>query len=254
MGTRIVLLNFLICSLSLVSFAQPVSTRLLSRYEIKRDLLGQIDQGIAPAVATGDEDVNGRRKPSLAAIYSLLLPGMGELYAEGFASGKYFLIAEGALWLAYAAFDVYGNALSSDAREYAKAHAGISLAGKADQFFVDIGNFINTAEYNDKKLRDREAEKVYDPQAGYHWQWDSDAARAAYKDQRIASDNVLNNRKFVIAAIVINHVASAINAARAAISHNNDLEESVGSVQFGASVMGGLASPHGIMITMTKNF
>ena len=93
---------------------------------------------------------------------------------------------------------------------------------------------------------------MYDPRAGYYWQWDSDAARAAYKDQRIASDNVLNNRKFVIAAIVINHIASAINAARAAIAHNNDLESSMGMLHFGASVMGGISSPHGVMITMSK--
>ncbi len=68
----------------------------LTRYEARLDLLSAVphtpmlqDQAAAPS----------KKSVGLAAIYSLLLPGMGELYAEGFSSGKYFLIAEGVLWL-----------------------------------------------------------------------------------------------------------------------------------------------------------
>jgi hypothetical protein len=56
-----------------------------------------------------------------------------------------------------------------------------------------------------------------------------------------------NNKKFVVAAIIINHVASAINAARGAVAHNSDLS-------FRAEVLGGLARPHGMMVTVTKTF
>ncbi len=194
----------------------------------------------------------GRKKVGLAAIYSLLLPGMGEWYAESFGSGKYFLGAEAGLWLTFTMFDVYGNALRDDARGFAVQHAGVNLAGKSDQYFVDIGNFINIQEYNDKKLRDRDPSKLYD--AGYAWQWDSDAARAAFKGQRIASDNAYNNKRFVIAAIIVNHIASAINAARAAIAYNNALQGALDNVEFGASVMGGLDHPHGILLTVVKGF
>ena len=196
----------------------------------------------------------GRKAPALAAIYSLVLPGMGELYAGDFSSGKYFLMSEGLLWLTYAAFEIYGNSVRDDARLYAVSNAGVSPAGKNDQFYVDVGNFLNVADYNDKKLRDRTPSLVYDPAAGYGWTWGSNDQRVTFRDLRVRSENMYNNQKFVGAAILINHVASAINAARAAISHNADVKALLGDLHFGASVLGDPAAPHGIMITVSRGF
>lgn len=194
-----------------------------------------------------------RKSVGLAALYSLLLPGMGEWYADGFSSGKYFLIAEGGLWLTYTAFNVYGDALRDDSRSFAVAHAGVNRAGKNDQFFVDIGNFNSVSEYNDKKLRDRSLDRLYDPAQGFAWQWDTDLSRSTYRGQRVSSDNVYNNRKFVVAAVIINHVASAINAARSAISRNKELTDRADLV-LGAQVMGAPGQVHGILVTIRKNF
>lgn len=195
-----------------------------------------------------------KKKVGLAAIYSLILPGMGELYAKGFSSGRYFLVAEGVCWLTYFSFDIYGNSLRDDARTYAVAHAGVNPAGKNDQFYVDVGNFLTTADYNDKKLRDRDPSLVYDASAGYAWRWDSDVDRLAFRDQRVSSENWYNNKKFVAAAILINHVASAINAARAAIAYNKGVDDALGDLRFGATVMGGFGNPHGVMLTIEKGF
>jgi hypothetical protein len=186
----------------------------------------------------------------LAAVYSLLLPGMGEVYADNFSSGKYFLAAEGVLWLTYAVFQLNGDALRDDSRLFSVAHAGVMTAGKDDQFFVNVGNFTSVADYNDKKLRDREPEKVYNPALGYAWQWDSDASRLAYRDQRIRSETMYNDRKFIAAAIIVNHVASAINAARAAVAKNAALSGALQNLRFGAGTMGG----RGVVFTVTRTF
>lgn len=199
-------------------------------------------------------DAGSRKATGLAAIYSLVLPGMGELYAGDFSSGKYFLVSEGLLWLTYAAFEIYGNSVRDDARLYAASNAGVSPAGKNDQFYVDVGNFLNVADYNDKKLRDRTPSLVYDPAAGYGWTWGSNDQRVTFRDLRVRSENMYNNQKFVGAAILINHVASAINAARAAISHNADVKAFLGDLRFGASVLGEPAAPHGIMVTVSRGF
>jgi len=193
-----------------------------------------------------------RRSPFLASLYSLVLPGMGELYAGGFSSGKYFLVADGVLWLTLLAFELQGNALRDDARAYSVAMAGVNPAGKDDQFYVDVGNFMTIDDYNQKKLRDRQPEKLYDATAGYAWSWSADIDRMAYRDQRLASENMYNNKKFVVAALVVNRVASAINAARAAVSHNNALEQVMKDVEFSASLMGGLSRPHGILLSVKK--
>jgi hypothetical protein len=207
-------------------------------------------EDLSPIQSAGQE----KKSPALAAFYSLLLPGTGELYADGFSSGKYFMVAEGLLWLTYAAFDIQGNSLRDDARAFAISRAGIQPEGKDDQFYVDIGNFLDINDYNEKQLRDREPEELYDPAAGYAWAWDSDASRSEYREQRISSETAYNNRKFVVAAVIVNHVASAINAARAAISFNNDLEQALQGLDLHADVMGGIASPHGILITLTRTF
>ena len=118
----------------------------------------------------------------------------------------------------------------------------------------DVGNFLDTDAYNEKKLRDREVDLLYDPAAGYAWRWDSEASRATFRDRRVSSDNMYNNRKFVVAAVLTNHVASAINAARPAISHNKDVDNSLGELHFGARVLGGWEKPHGIMFSVVKSF
>ena len=226
----------------------------MTRAEVSLDLMRSVEDA-APGTSALDElteTSDDRKSPALAAVYSLLLPGMGELYAGGFSSGKYFLMAEGALWITYGAFSVHGSNQQDDARTYAVSRAGISPDGKDDQFYVDIGNFLTTEEYNDKQLRDREPELLYSRAEGEGWTWESDAARQAYKDERISSEQTYNNRKFVAAAIIINHVASAVNAARAAVAHNSALDKALGDLTFGASVMGGVHQPHGLLITVRR--
>jgi len=199
-----------------------------------------------------EEPAQDKKSPALAAIYSLLLPGMGELYAGGFSSGKYFLMAEGALWLTYGAFTVHGNSQQDDARTYAVSRAGIDPSNKDDQFYVDIGNFMTTEEYNEKQLRDRQPDILYSRAEGEGWTWESDVARSAYKDERLSSETTYNNRKFIVAAIVVNHIASAINAARAAIRHNSALDQALGELTFDASVLGGMYQPHGLLVTVRR--
>jgi len=200
------------------------------------------------------EETEGKKSAGLAAIYSLLLPGMGELYAGGFGSGKYFLIAESALWLTFSSFEIYGTALREDSRTFATSHAGVDPSGKDDQYYIDIGNFLDTDEYNQKQLQDRELEKVYDPAQGFAWSWDSDQSRLTYRSQRIDSEEIFNSKKFVVIATLVNHVASAINAARAAISHNNALDDAIGELDLRARVLGGPSRPHGILLTLSRNF
>jgi len=245
-----VLVLFPLSSLS----AQPAGRLPMTRAEVQADLFRNPSPPPGAVLQEGGGEVVGKKSVALAALYSLALPGMGELYAGSFSSGRYFLAAEGVLWLTYAVFQVRADALRDDARTLAVARAGVSLAGKNDQYFVDIGNFLSIDEYNEKKLRDRDADKLYDPALGYGWRWDSDASRAEYRDQRVASDNMYNNRKFVVAVILINHVASAINAARSAVAHNKEVAGSGSGLEIHAEVLGGPLEAHGMMVTVRKNF
>jgi hypothetical protein len=186
-----------------------------------------------------------------AVVYSLALPGLGELYAGGFDRGKYFLIAESGLWLTFTSFELYGHWLQNDARAFAASHASASIDGKDDQFFVNVGNFTNVYEYNEKKLRDRDVADLYDPNGSFFWQWDNDQSRMRFRDLRVKSDNVFNNVRFVVGAIIVNHIASAINAARAAINKNKELAS---DWQIQTELLGSYLRPEGVVLTLKKTF
>ncbi len=119
---------------------------------------------------------------------------------------------------------------------------------------MDVGNYLTLAEYNAAKMQNRTPDLVYDPAAGYNWSWDTDANRMAFRDQRVSADNVFNNRKFVIGAILVNHIASAINAARIAITHNKELTGVLGDLRLETSVQGSWLNPQGITLTLIRPF
>ena len=199
-----------------------------------------------------DATADGKKSVGLAVLYSLLLPGMGELYAGDYGTGKYFTGADGVLWISLAAIDNHGTSMQDDARTYAALHAGFDPSGKDDDYYIDVSNFNDVYAYNEQVLRDRDAYKLYDPTSAQYWKWDSDGNRSAYRDQRVASDAILNNTQFIVAALMVNRVLSAINAARIVISGNR--EKSGDALEIGANVLGGPFRPHGIALSITRQF
>ncbi len=193
-----------------------------------------------------------RKSVMLAVAASLLLPGMGELYAGSFQTGRYALIADGALWITYAGFDIYGNWLRNDAREFAARHANVNFNGKDEKFEVNIGNYMSTDSYNEAKLRSREYSSVYNSPP-YDWSWDNDGNRQRFRVLRIQSDQVHQNGKFVIAALVINRVISAFSAGRAASAYNRSVRSGQ-SWRLGANIQGRIAAPSGLELRVEQSF
>ena len=218
------------------------------------ELRSSFDQGISLPVHYPAVEQTAKKSAATAILYSLIVPGMGELYVDGFDNGKYSLIAEGGLWLTYFSFRQYGGWLQDDARRFAALHAGADISGKNDQFFVDVSNFQDTYDYNEKKLRDRTPDKLYDPTGSYYWNWDSDVHRLEFRSQRVASTKVLSNAGFIIGAIVVNHIISAINAARLTRIYNNRLDEDMGAWWIESSLINQGAKPDGIQLTLVKKF
>lgn len=216
----------------------------------------ELQRPVEPTVLQFQEtaSIPDRKSPATAVLYSLLIPGMGELYADGFDQGKYSLIAEGGLWLTYISFLQYGGWLRDDARRFVAVHSGAQIDSKNDQFFVDVGNFNDTYEYNEKKLIDRTPEKLYDVNGGYYWRWDTDAHRSEFRAMRVSSERVLNNSKFVIGAVIVNHLFSAINAARLARLYNKRVDEGLGTWWLESSLINDGVKPDGIKLSLVHRF
>ncbi len=219
-------------------------------YRLRSDLISQID---SPAQTQEATQVS-RKSAATAILYSLLLPGMGELYADGFDEGRYSLIAEGGLWLTYLSFRQYGSWIRNDARNFASAHAGAQQGGKNDQYFVNLGNFNDTYEYNEKQLRDRELDNVYDVTKGYYWKWDNEVNRKEYRAMRVSTERVFNNSRFVIGGIIVNRILSAINAVRLTRMYNQRTKDELGSWWLESSLIQDGLKPDGLKVSIVRRF
>ena len=214
-------------------------------------------EGVLPAASAKSmqdpvAEIPGKKSVGLAVLYSLVLPGMGELYAGNYGSGKYFTGADGVLWLTLYAVDAHANSLQDDARTYAALHAGFDPAGKNDDYFSDVGNFNDVYAYNEQVLRDRDAYKLYDPASSDYWRWDAASNREVYRGQRVEADGMFNNTRFVVAGLLANRVLSAINAARIVIAGNKAAGGD--GVDLGATILGGPAGAHGLALSVTRRF
>lgn len=256
---------FLIAALPLTVFAQSVELKLNDKLEYKPSesklydfkQTEHVQSTLFDTTPSTKKTVSRSTKsPGLAFIYGLFVPGMGHVYANNFSSGKYFMISEAALWLTYAAFSIYGNWMLDDAYTYSATHAGVNTSGKAkdDVFFVNIANYKNVEEYNNEMLRFGNYDKVYLPGAGYDFYWDSDASRLKYREDKIAGDRTLNDRLFVVGAVIINHVVSAISAVFAANSYNDEVRKGSGGLKFRAGVQKNFGKVDGIKFSLSKKF
>jgi len=157
-------------------------------------------------------DKEKRIRQSKAFWQSLLIPGLGQLAMNRKSAGYAFLTAEIALVGSLVGLRTYASRLEDDYRLYAHQHAGVST-GHEHMYYVDIGNWMNERLYNDERLRDRDFEALYsNPEDA--WTWDSDANRQSFKTMRLNSDQARNTAVLVVGGMLINHLFSAIDAAR----------------------------------------
>ncbi len=194
----------------------------------------------------------GRKSVILAIVSSLVVPGVGELYAGNFETGRYHLAADAALWLGYAGFQYTALWIKDDARVYGTEHAGADFTGKDDQFIVNVSNYPSVDAYNAAKSRNREYDMLYVSPA-YVWNWQTDAQRQHFRDLRVRSDEAKNNAKFVTAALVVNRVISAFSAGRAAARFNESLDAQ-SSVSLGVSPSQGPAGADGLTLHVVAVF
>lgn len=169
-------------------------------------------------------DLPEKKSTGLAIIYSLLLPGMGELYADGYNSGKYFTITEGVLWGTYIGMSVYANNQEDNYKTYATVNALVKTEGKNDKYFATISEFEDIESYNNEKALERNFNEMFDPETSF-WKWNTTEERKTYRSMWLSSEQTFNDLRFVVGAMILNRVISAINAVRLVSSYNSRVED-----------------------------
>ena len=214
--------------LSSLSFAQNGDHSLL---ELKQQLNVEVDYSSQKLTT----DFSGEKKNrGTAILYSLLLPGMGELYADGYDSGVYFTIADVAIWGTLIGMNVYGNWQEDNYKSFALANAAIAEEGKNSTFYADISSYNSVEEFNNEKLLNRNFDELYNTDTHY-WQWADNNQRKEYRDMWSSSEQAFTNVRFAAGALLLNRIISMINAVRLVNKYNNKLEESLPKVSVGVN-------------------
>ena len=193
-------------------------------------LLGQ-SVSESPALSSFNRQLSAQKtepasKPGIskrkAFLASFILPGSGEYFAGSKKMAGIFFGLETVLWTTHLSLRTYGDWKRHDFQQFAAAHAGVDLTNKPREYFVHIEDYNNIRVYNDEKLQLRDLSAMYPETDFYSWQWDSESNREKFESMRISSDRAYNRATIVVAGILINHLASGIDAMRI-VRHNEKM-------------------------------
>ena len=239
-------LFFLILCFALNSFAQ--SSKNLLELE---DKIKSVQQNPSLEINNFVQEKPEKKKPILGILYSFLLPGMGELYADSYSSGKYFTIAEGALWGVFAGMNIYGNWQENRYKSFAVSKAGVTTDGKDEEYYSIISQYLTIEEYNDEKALEREFNEMYPER--FFWKWNSQQDREKYRSLWLSSEQTFNDVRFIVGAMILNRIASAINAVRLVSAYNKRIDEEV-SWNFSIGISKPINLPHHLTLNFQKSF
>jgi len=197
-------------------------------------------------------NVRTKKKTGLAVLYSLLLPGMGELYADNYSLGQYFTIADAVGWGVVTGYSVYGKNKEDDYRAFAKTYAGVNLDNKDSKYFATISAYENITEYNTEKELYRQFDETYDINE-YNWSWENQAQRKEYRAMWVSSEGAYNNVRFAVGALIVNRIISAIVAARSVSAYNKREENNLTwNINFSTRQIPNLQS--GVVLNFRRRF
>jgi len=182
--------------------------------------------GVSSSAPVKAEQTVGYKSPSRAALYSLLLPGLGEIYVgDSRAKAAGFLAAEAGIWSAFILFRKLEDWKRDDYIELAVVYAGIDPSGKNDFFFDMIGFYDSRDDYNKVSRVYTRTNPYYPETSEWDWQWQGTDYRAQYRDLKNDSKAAKRNANFALGAAALNRAVSMIFAWRSARGHNRNLAD-----------------------------
>lgn len=217
----------ILISLIIISIQIFSQTDVQSFYTFKQQIVEEISLTTNAEQQLVFDDVKQKKNTGLAILYSLLLPGMGELYADAYDSGVYFTVADGVLWGTYAGMNVYANWQKDRYISYSQSNASVSTEGKDEDYYAAIGEYLSIDQYNDEKALERNFDEMYNTEK-YFWKWATPTEQKNYKSMWVSSEQTFNDVRFIVGALLLNRVVSAINAVRLVSRYNNNLSKEVG--------------------------
>ena len=142
----------------------------------------------------------------------MVIPGLGQYYAESPGYAKLFIGAELAIWSAYYYNTQMKHSSRQDYLSQAALHAGVNPKGFGASYLNAGGAYNSSFEYNQRKLQSVPPYVLYT--GNKKWEWDAEADRLRFRNLRERELDYENNIKYCVASIMFNHFVSALNASK----------------------------------------
>jgi hypothetical protein len=228
---------------------------LAPRPDIRTLLTVKDDAPVTPPVFKAVEmlaEAPRRRSVPKAFLLSLLVPGTGQFYSQSPGRGRFFVGTELAILASYLGFRLYSDWKEEDYQLFAAAHAGVDTRGKSETYFEDVSLYMSMEEYNRQQLHDyREDAELYS--GADFWEWDSQTSRREFDSLYRASSNAADNSVIMTGLGLLNHLLSAVDAARTARLFNKKQASAAGPVRFTFKIKPSPGSSV-VMIGLKKEF
>lgn len=180
---------------------------------------------------------------------SLLIPGWGQQADAQTSSARRFLALETALWASYAGLrGVYGIRRDTYLT-YAATHAGARTSGKSNVYLDDLGFYASQHQHNQfARVDDGPRAELYADTPEFSWEWDADSSRERYRELRNSAQTMERNALYVTGFIVVNHLVSAVHAARS--SQGNEQADS----ELSALILDWRWQPERLDLVLSRHF
>ena len=179
-----------------------------------------------PSTTSGSGGASsGGAKPFL---FSILVPGMGQLSMGEKGHAIPFFIAEGLIWTNYVYWKVAEGKRQDDYIEQAQRNAGVGVSEAEDDYWGNVGQYSRSSGEGpnsyEEELR-REARDLYPsspaeqdayvaenlPTGDQAWEWSTEELRGQYRDTRESANSADHKAKYSFAAALVNRVVSVID-------------------------------------------
>jgi hypothetical protein len=233
--------RFAVCAATLLVFVSAARAADVPEHFTLR-VAPEVSVGEAQPSAGAFQDAgevagDGTKSGTKAALYSLLLPGLGQHYVGNKKGARLFLGIEAVIWASFAVFQVQGHQREDGYQEYAQVFAGVVSKDHSDDFYALLTEFDTWKQYEDD-IKSEGRLNFYpnvdtDMLERYwvenrisdfeEWVWQSADVRRAYQDQRAASKKAYRRSTYAVAAAIANRVASSFFAIKDARDYNERL-------------------------------
>ncbi len=172
----------------------------------------------------------------LSLAMSALVPGSGDMYAGNYAKGGLAIFREVALIATLFHFNNQADSFDNSAKKFANNITGAPMNSNSEYYDL-LAQQVSSSQFNENVRLNAQNYYGYGTQGYYDfvetysineeqaWDWESSQNLKKYKNYRAQKQKNNQNASFVIGALIVNHLYSAISTAITTSNNNKKFRD-----------------------------